>query len=81
MTPKGIQVTDAQGRIDIDALCNPGNFDAVSQFAGKIFRFDFGAIYQDYAEQIGRPELTDDEKSIALLNAILSLDFAEWREQ
>ena len=37
----------------------------------RVISYDYEKIYSDYAESIGKPELTQEEKQQAILNHIL----------
>jgi hypothetical protein len=48
-------------------------------FAGRLYTVDHASIYERYAVELGKDELTDLEKKQALLDAVLDagLDFTE----
>ena len=63
----------APGPIDWEALLDRSvkGYDAVSQFGDRIYRFNYGEIFRQYAESIGKDGLTRLERQQAILNAIL----------
>ena len=70
--PSELAKTD--GPVDFEAIIKDtiAAYGNLGVFMGRLFTVDHASIYERYAAELGKDELTDLEKKQALLDAVLS---------